>query len=138
MKTVLFLLTFWAMNLLFACNSSTSQTASKSSITLLSPAEFQKQIETLPNEQLIDLRTADEISATGKIANAQAIDFYEQESFVQQVGQLDKQRPIMVYCARGGRSGDASQQLKDMGFTHIIDLEGGMGAWQEAQLPTTK
>lgn len=138
MKTVLFLLMFWALNLLFACNSSTSQTASKSSITLLSPAEFQKQIETLPNEQLIDLRTANEIVATGKIANAQAIDFYEQKSFAQQVGQLDKQRPIMVYCARGRRSRQASQQLKDMGFTHIIDLDGGMGAWQQAQLPTTK
>jgi thioredoxin len=40
-----------------------------------------------------------------------------------------------VYCLSGGRSGEAASQLQQMGFKSVINLSGGMLAWQSANLP---
>ena len=42
---------------------------------------------------------------------------------------------MYVYCKVGGRSAEAVEILKTKGFTSIIELEGGMDAWQEAGKP---
>ena len=44
--------------------------------------------------------------------------------------QLDKNQPIIVYCAAGGRSAKASQMLKKNGFKVIYDLSGGYDNWE--------
>ena len=43
--------------------------------------------------------------------------------------QLDKEKPIAVYCKSGGRSGGASKLLLELGFKEIYDLEGGILNW---------
>ncbi len=45
--------------------------------------------------------------------------------FKQQVEKLDKNKPVFVYCAVGGRSAKASQILKESGFKVIYNLQGG-------------
>ena len=40
-----------------------------------------------------------------------------------------------MYCLSGGRSGEAANQLQQMGFKSVINLSGGMLAWQSANLP---
>ena len=47
--------------------------------------------------------------------------------------QLEKNKPILVYCAIGGRSRVAAQQLAGEGFTKIINLKGGIKAWNGEQ-----
>jgi len=42
----------------------------------------------------------------------------------------DKSTPILVYCRSGSMSQSASQQLIDLGYKNVYDLEGGMNAWQ--------
>ena len=44
--------------------------------------------------------------------------------------QLDSQKPIVVYCASGGRSLAAAQLLSGLGFNEIYNLKGGIKAWQ--------
>ncbi|MEZ4900830.1 MAG: rhodanese-like domain-containing protein [Spirosomataceae bacterium] len=44
--------------------------------------------------------------------------------FKQQVEKLDKNKPVFVYCAAGGRSTKASQILKEAGFKTIYNLQG--------------
>jgi rhodanese-related sulfurtransferase/rubrerythrin len=44
--------------------------------------------------------------------------------------QLDAQKPIVVYCASGGRSLAAAQLLSGLGFNEIYNLKGGIKAWQ--------
>lgn len=42
---------------------------------------------------------------------------------------LDRTKPIMVYCAAGGRSRMAAQLLSGQGFKDIINMTGGFNAW---------
>jgi rhodanese-related sulfurtransferase/rubrerythrin len=44
--------------------------------------------------------------------------------------QLDSQKPVVVYCAVGGRSLAAAQLLSGLGFNEIYNLRGGIKAWQ--------
>ena len=83
---------------------------------------FKKEI-TNKNIQLIDVRTPEEYSE-GHIQGAILIDFFS-EDFKTNLNKLDKKRPVYVYCKSGGRSGKTSEVLADMGFTKIVDLEGG-------------
>jgi rhodanese-related sulfurtransferase len=41
----------------------------------------------------------------------------------------DKTAPIVVYCRSGNESRIAAQTLLDLGYTDIINLDGGMNAW---------
>ena len=42
-----------------------------------------------------------------------------------------KNEEIICYCRSGKRSMQASMMLETMGFTNLVNLEGGMIAWQE-------
>jgi rhodanese-related sulfurtransferase len=49
-----------------------------------------------------------------------------------------KDRPLIVYCDTGNRSGKAAAALKALGYTRVLNLSGGLGAWQQAGLPVEK
>jgi rhodanese-related sulfurtransferase len=42
-----------------------------------------------------------------------------------------KQEPVYFYCRSGNRSGQACMMLESLGFTNVINVTGGMLAWQE-------
>ncbi|MFP3868701.1 MAG: rhodanese-like domain-containing protein [Desulfobacteraceae bacterium] len=44
--------------------------------------------------------------------------------------ELDRGKPIITYCAIGGRSRVAAQMLSGMGFGEVYNLKGGIKAWQ--------
>jgi rhodanese-related sulfurtransferase/rubrerythrin len=46
------------------------------------------------------------------------------------LSELDKQKPVIAYCAIGGRSLAAAQLLSGLGFKEIYNLKGGIKAWQ--------
>lgn len=50
----------------------------------------------------------------------------------------DHARPIVLYCGGGFRSALAGVNLKEMGYTNITSMDGGIGAWREAGLPLEK
>jgi len=89
--------------------------------------EFKEQLEVLKDVQLIDVRTPGEFSK-GTIEGAVNIDFRASD-FEDQIQKLDKSRPVMIFCAAGGRSAKALQKFKALGFTHVLELEGGYGNW---------
>lgn len=45
---------------------------------------------------------------------------------------------LVLFCASGGRSALAAKTLVDMGFTDVCHIAGGMAAWDEAGVPTSK
>jgi rhodanese-related sulfurtransferase len=49
----------------------------------------------------------------------------------------DKERPIIVVCALGGVSAQASHQLKKAGHKEVYPLRGGLNSWLGASLPVT-
>lgn len=44
--------------------------------------------------------------------------------------QLDLDKPVIAYCAIGGRSQAASQLLSGLGFKEVFNLRGGIRAWK--------
>jgi rhodanese-related sulfurtransferase len=76
---------------------------------------------------LLDVRTAAEVKK-GAIENSIHIDLFA-DDFLAQVLKLDKNKPVYVYCASGGRSGEAMDIMSRNGFKAVYNLEGGYGVW---------
>lgn len=89
----------------------------------LAPQEFIAKLKNTKNVQLLDVRTPEEWSQ-GKIASSHLINFMGND-FAQQVQKLDKNKPVFVYCAAGGRSPKAAKVLEQAGFKQIYNLTGG-------------
>ena len=87
-------------------------------------------MEKQPLLVLVDVRTPEEIAA-GKIGNALEID-YSAPDFAQKISELDKNTPYLVYCAAGGRSKSAMEQMKQSGFTHVYNLTDGYNGWAQS------
>jgi len=49
-----------------------------------------------------------------------------------------KDRPVIVYCDGSDRAGKAASALKKLGFARVLNLAGGIKAWQDAGLPVEK
>ena len=88
---------------------------------------FKKLLSEKKNAQLIDVRTREEVSR-GYIEGATNIN-YMAPGFKEKLSKLDKNAPVFVYCAVGGRSGRAARMMKDMGFKEVYDLRGGYNGW---------
>lgn len=50
----------------------------------------------------------------------------------------DPSTQIVIYCKSGGRSSLAAYTLKQMGYTNVISMAGGWGAWAEAGYPVAE
>ncbi|MBD3724241.1 MAG: rhodanese-like domain-containing protein [Flavobacteriaceae bacterium] len=96
-------------------------------VLVANPDTFEQKMAE-PEVQILDVRTEGEFEE-GHIQDAQNIDVL-QDDFKAKVATLDKNKPVMVYCKMGGRSAKAAGILKEMGFTTIVDLEGGYTAWK--------
>lgn len=103
--------------------------------TKLDAAAFAQLLNQQRNIQVVDVRTPAEVS-NGIIKNAIVCDISAPD-FNQKIKQLDKKRPVAVYCAAGGRSARAAQTLAQMGY-QVYDLSGGMGAWRASGKPVVK
>lgn len=49
----------------------------------------------------------------------------------------DKTRPVIVYCALGNTQVDAAARLRQLGYTEVYQLRGGISGWLNASLPVT-
>lgn len=87
----------------------------------------------LPNAILIDVRS-DEEWAAGHLADASYISF-DWDHRLEPLKALPEDRPVLVYCEAGGRSGVITEELRSIGHPYIIDLIGGMEAWSENNRP---
>jgi rhodanese-related sulfurtransferase len=79
--------------------------------------------------QLLDVRSKEEIDATGIIHNAIHINYYD-DDFKVRVENLDKEKTYVVYCASGVRSGKSQMIMEELGFDEVYNLQGGYNAWK--------
>jgi hydroxyacylglutathione hydrolase len=80
--------------------------------------------------QLVDVR-ADHEWNVGHIANAKHVPLPE---LPQRTGELDQDKPVVVYCRGGNRSSMAAAALNAAGF-EAVKLTDGIVGWSEDQLP---
>ena len=96
----------------------------------ISCSELNALILGRPNLLIIDVRTHQEWEQ-GHIPGAGLIDFLE-DDFDSKASALPTDRPIVLYCAAGGRSSDAMEQMKTAGFRELYNLRGGYYGWEDA------
>ena len=103
------------------------------SIKTIDAASANKIVAENPNITIIDVRTPEEY-AGGHVPNAVNIDFKSPE-FAQGLKRLPTDKPYIVYCRTGHRSGLSMDAFKQLGFKHVYNVAGGITAWQGTGLP---
>ena len=98
-------------------------------LEVLAPADF--AVKMAGDVQLIDVRRPEEYAA-GHIEGAVNYNFLG-TGFNKEVVQLDKNKPVLLYCRTGKRSGAASRKMQAMGFSEVYDLQGGYLNWSKSQ-----
>lgn len=99
-------------------------------IESVAPEVFAEKIKATSNAQILDVRTPEEF-ASEHIDKATNINWLG-DDFVTNVENLDKSKPVFVYCKSGGRSAKASAKLAELGFKTIYELQGGIMKWNAA------
>lgn len=98
-------------------------------------AQLITQAKADPDMVLIDLRTAEEV-ATGFIDDAIHLDALD-DLFLTYLEELDPSNHHLVYGRSNASTEEAVRSMKDSGFTHITELNGGMAEWVDRHRPVT-
>lgn len=94
----------------------------------VSREEARKMLE--EGAQLIDVRADHEWEA-GRIAEARHVPLPE---LPRRTAEIDKDRPVVIYCRGGNRSSMATAALTEAGFD-AVKLSEGIVGWAEEELP---
>ncbi len=110
----------------------------------MAPQEAQQRLDQDPGALVVDVRDAEDIPSTGLAARGlnvslgmlpvkadQELPEEWRDSRLQ-----DRSRQIIVTCQTGENAARGGKLLKEMGFTNVSYMEGGMEAWKAAGLPT--
>jgi UPF0176 protein len=98
----------------------------------LSPAAWKEKMENDPDAVVLDVRNRYESDA-GRFENAIVCEiehFRELPDYIEQLEPL-KEKQVLIYCTGGVRCEKASALLRQRGFQHIHQLQGGIVSYQE-------
>ena len=98
----------------------------------MSEIDIQQAEARQDSDQVLDVREDFEVS-DGMIPGALHIPMGDLNA---RLGEIDKDRPVIVVCRSGNRSARVADALNTAGFA-ADTMAGGMTAWQQAGLPTT-
>ena len=87
---------------------------------------------------LVDVREAAEFGG-GHILGAKSVPLAQIEARASSAELARrKDKPLIVYCDGGERAAKAAASLKKLGFSRVLNLSGGLPAWQQAGLPVER
>jgi rhodanese-related sulfurtransferase len=109
--------------------------AANAAVPKVTPDEARRLIAD-ENALVVDVRDAAEVQASGKVKGALNIsrgmlEFRADASTPSHNTELRTDRPVILYCASGGRSALSGKVLKDMGYEKVYNL-GGFKDWAES------
>jgi rhodanese-related sulfurtransferase len=116
---------------LFVTGTDCAPTPPKTHPEELSPLEAQAWLQASDVPQFIDVRTPEEFSEE-RIEGAKLIPV---QVIADHLSEMDKERPVLLYCRAGSRSRKALDLLKTRGFKRVSQITGGITAWKEQGLP---
>jgi rhodanese-related sulfurtransferase len=88
-----------------------------------------------PNFVILDVRTPGEYNPS-HLHGAINRNFFDPD-FNDQLAALPRHKLYLMHCASGARSGPTFTQMVDLGFTRVVEMVGGISAWNSAGLPAT-
>lgn len=97
----------------------------------ISPQEAFQRLKAGKTIQLVDVRSPEE-NRQMRIAGSKLIPLNELGS---RMKEIDKIKPVLLYCHSGNRSGMALRMLKGQGYTQAAHIVGGISAWSRSGLP---
>ena len=108
--------------------------AANADVPRVSPAEARDMIR--DGALVIDVRDAPEVEKSGKVEGAihvsrGMLEFRADPDSPYHDKKFDRSRPVVVYCASGGRSALSGKTLKDLGFEKVFNL-GAFKDWVDA------
>jgi rhodanese-related sulfurtransferase len=112
----------------------------------ISSHEVQRRMKEVPSTLVVDVRDAGDTVQTGVIPGALNISLgmlavradSELPEAWRHASLQDRSRYVVVTCALGPNGARGARELKDMGFTNVCYLQGGMQAWVAAGFPTER
>ena len=109
--------------------------AANAAVPRVTPAEA-KRMMAEENALVVDVRDGLEVQASGKVKGAVHVsrgmlEFKADAETPYHDKAFSKDRPIILYCASGGRSALSGKVLKDMGYENVHNL-GAFKDWAEA------
>lgn len=109
--------------------------AANASVPRITPAQAKEMIAK-GEAVVLDVRDAMEVAQSGKVAGAVHIprgllEFKADPESPAYDKNLDPAKPVILYCASGGRSALAGKTLKDLGYDQVFNL-GGFKDWAES------
>jgi rhodanese-related sulfurtransferase len=125
-------LIFLLMTAALSCNADSGMTTIKD-INTEQLLELQQQ-----GAIVIDVRTPEEWNATGMIPGAKKAMFFNQQmqpvedEFLKEINKItnNTDKPVVLYCRSGGRSGKAAKLLAEKNILkNIYSLDGGIKQW---------
>jgi rhodanese-related sulfurtransferase len=113
--------------------------AANSAVPRITPEEARKAVAEA-DALLVDVRDGTEVAKSGKLKGAVHVsrgmlEFRADAETPYHDAAFRKDRPIILYCASGGRSALSGKTLKDMGYEKVHNL-GGFKDAVEAGLET--
>ena len=93
-------------------------------VRILSPSETAAYLAATPEAQVVDVRTPQEIAASGALAEAVVVDFTAPQFAERAAEALDPDRPVVLYCRSGNRAGQAARVLADLGYPELVNAGG--------------
>jgi len=116
----------------------------RAEVDSIGPEEVQKRLAQDPDALVVDVRDAADVPSTGlapggvnislgmlPVKADQELSEEWRDSRLQ-----DRARQVILTCQTGGNAARGAKLLKEMGFTNVSLMEGGMNAWKDADLPT--
>jgi rhodanese-related sulfurtransferase len=119
-----------------AASSPTNQPTENPDMQLVRvPAPAAADLLATPPADLVvlDVRTPEEF-AEGHLDGAELLDFYRAD-FGDRLAELDRGVPYLLYCRSGNRSGQTLEMMRQLGFTDVTEIEGGVISWSQEGLP---
>jgi rhodanese-related sulfurtransferase len=98
------------------------------------PAKLSEELAGATLPTIIDVRTKAEWDKDGYIEGAVNIPFSDFFANLDKVP-ADKAARIVVMCGSGHRGAIIMMALRLMGYTDVVNLGGGLGAWKAASMP---
>lgn len=96
----------------------------------ISVHELKEKIDNQEDFQLIDVREDFEYETSN--INAVHISMH---SVFAEIDKIAKDKPVVIHCRSGKRSGDVIKMLETKGYTNLSNLKGGILAWRDAFEP---